>query len=317
MKVEGIKIAATPEAVDALRMFSEVLPKTMEDVDDCGRRLMCTFRGLQADLGPHEDRIQEMLENIRRAQEIAKDPIIDLSYRLKEAADRMELYLNHLSYTGTGILAKAPTVEERFAEFVENRLQKTGSSADALALYRQWQDNIVIGAYNHVDVPCYRYADRKIYLLAYADMHNALGSMSHYFHEVGHMLDDYAGNGQSWISSDPKFRRLLEEDFEEYVSQTVKTYRCDQGRAYQYISEELMNEVCHNVSDIFGAFSRCRCQGIWGHAAEYWKNPHAVEREAFANMFESSIGSEEKVKVMRKYLPNAYSYFEYLLRSAL
>ena len=58
------------------------------------------------------------------------------------------------------------------------------------------------------------------------------------------------------------------------------------------------------------------CQGDWGHHITYWRaDPSRIEKEAFANMFEASIGDENKRKDMMHFFPNAYQKFEEIIRS--
>ena len=129
------------------------------------------------------------------------------------------------------------------------------------------------------------------------------------------MIYYYAGNGHSWLSDDPLFRDLLEQDAESYIHKVMLEKHCDIEEAYEHVSEEIAGDWCANVSDIFGSLTHCRCQGEWGHHYTYWDgDPSRVPKEAFANMFESSIGSAEKIDMMKKYFPNAYKRFEYLLK---
>ncbi len=67
--------------------------------------------------------------------------------------------------------------------------------------------------------------------------------------------------------------------------------------AYDIISEEISGVWASGISDICGALTACRCQGDWGHSPEYWeKEPSRVEKEAFANMFEASIGDNKNLQ---------------------
>jgi hypothetical protein len=130
------------------------------------------------------------------------------------------------------------------------------------------------------------------------------------------MLDDYAGNGHAWLSSDQLYRECLERDVSSYINKVMVDKHCDIDDAYDYISDEISGDWCANVSDIFGSLTQCKCQGDWGHHYTYWNaDTTRVEKEAFANMFESSVGSEEKTNMMKKYFPTAYARFESLLRS--
>ena len=53
---------------------------------------------------------------------------------------------------------------------------------------------------------------------------------------------------------------------------------------------------------------------LWGHNSGYWETgSHALEKEAFAHMFEASF-DPNKIAMMKIYLPTAWSGFEKILR---
>lgn len=183
-------------------------------------------------------------------------------------------------------------------------------------LYDEYSDEICIVDTAYSGTAHYNPFTGSIKLNEAMDLENCTGSGSTYFHEVGHFIDDCAGNGHAWLSSDPSFRKALEQDVDRYIDNTMQTFGCSQDEAYEIISNQLEGDSLAGVSDIFGSLTGCRCQGDWGHSVSYWLRDNSnVEKEAFANMFEASFGSADKLSQMRRFFPNAYSAFESIIRN--
>ena len=143
------------------------------------------------------------------------------------------------------------------------------------------------------------------------DLENPCGELSTYFHEVGHMID-FTANESKRISDDVQFATLLRKDCESYITKTQNRYGCSRDDAYWYISQELLsdNNLYADVSDIMGGLTDGKCQNLWGHSQKYWQSDNTrIQREAFANMFSTIMGSTTRVETMKKYFPNSFSYF--------
>ena len=86
--------------------------------------------------------------------------------------------------------------------------------------------------------------------------------------------------------------------------------------AYNAISSELIGHEKHSLSDLIDGISKGKCSGWYGHKRSYWTNPGALEKEAFAHMFEASFDSN-KYALMKQYFPNALAEFEQMLKGVI
>lgn len=311
-----MKLSISTESVVALREFANIMPTVLSNMADSRANLLNAFGLVVEFIGPHEQEFLELFNIVSRVQEIAHEAISELSYMLNCTADKMESYIGHGSSIGSTILSQQVNIRQKYSYAAFERLNSSQTNTYAKKLYLTFANNIRIIDYEFKGTPFYNSLSNGIKLNAMADLHNPTGNLSTYFHEVGHMIDDYAGNGHTWLSSDQLYRECLERDISSYINKVMVDKHCDIDKAYEYISDEISGNWCANVSDIFGSLTQCKCQGDWGHHYTYWNtDPTRVEKEAFANMFESSVGSEEKMNRMIKYFPTAYARFEYLLRS--
>ena len=147
------------------------------------------------------------------------------------------------------------------------------------------------------------------------DIHNECGSLSTYFHEVGHMIDFNASLGKR-LSDDKEFIIALHDDCKQYVSDVMTSNNCTIEAAYRIIKSKLMidNNLYADVSDIMGALTDGKCQNLWGHSRDYWtRDKNRLQREAFANMYSTSMQGKKKIEVMKEFFPTALERFEKLL----
>lgn len=311
-----MKMSISNESVAVLREFADKIPAVVENIIEDTKRLIEVYNNVEDEVGPHREDFLQLFHSINRSQKASGDAIKELSYILRCTADKMESYINY-GTAGSSILQGNNTdYVRRYHTGTEGRLKTEGSNVLVKELYNEYSDEIRIIDFDHTGVAYYSPSSKGIKLNAMADMHNPTGNFSTYFHEAGHMVDDYAGNGHTWLSSDPEYRKCLYQDMESYVQKTIVCKHCERPEAYDIISEEISGVWNPGVSDIFGSLTECRCQGTWGHDPSYWQEDTTrVEKEAFANMFEASIGSGEKLENMKKYFPRAYARFEYIIRS--
>lgn len=310
-----MKLSINEQSVSALRDYAEEIPRICNKLEEDIQRLLNVYNNVSENVGPHNDLFEEMILTIKRAEEISNESISELAYMLKCTADKMESYINHGASYGTVTLGNTD-VKQRYHSEVNKRLNSAGTNPVVKELYNEYANSIRVVDYDYQGTPFYNSVSNGIKLNAMADLHNSTGNMSTYFHEVGHMMDDYAGNGHAWLSSDPEFAKALRDDIEAYVNHTMITKHCNLDEAYDIISEEISGDWNAGVSDIFGSLTGCRCQGDWGHHITYWQSdPTKIEKEAFANMFEASVGDERKLNEMKRFFPRAYSKFECIIRS--
>jgi len=205
----------------------------------------------------------------------------------------------------------APMKMEKFS-LLEERIEHADKKA--LDAYNKNKDDIRLGSYDWDKTALYNSNNRRIYFNLEEDLDNSLGKGSTYFHEVGHFIDHQSATEEGeWLSSNRMFKGAIQSDVNDYVQRTMNENKCSKEEAYSIISYELRDDRLANVSDIFGSVTDCKCQGYWGHDADYWKIEGKMEKEAFANMFESSMGIKYKAEDMKKYFPNAYYIFKELL----
>ena len=181
--------------------------------------------------------------------------------------------------------------------------------------YLQVGRRCVIADNEYNGVPHYDPFKKHIKFDLKSDLDNPCGRLSTYFHEVGHMMD-FQANSSHKISDDKEFKICLESDCNNYVNKVMKRYGCTKDTAYWYISQELraQNDLYADVSDIMGGLTNGQCQNLWGHSRSYWNlDSSRIYREAFANMFSTSMTGSAKIDAMKKYFPTAYSRFEKLL----
>lgn len=312
----NITLKLDQESVEALFFFSEQLPKIFENISNDTQKLINIYNSLCDTIGPHNEEFFDMLKSIELAKDIAGDSINVLSKNLKMSAESLSMFLTGEAGGGSVSLHKKDiTIEYKNA--ADKRFSSEGTTETVKEIYNEYKSLIRICDYDCKEGNgFYSSLTGGISINAVADLNNSIGNMSFYFHEVGHMIDDHAGNGHSWLSSDPEFRKRIENDFNAKVENImVETHR-SRIESIGILTMQLYDSDKALVSDICGSLTECQCQGVWGHDVDYWKdNPTNVEKEAFANMFAVSIGSPVQLQNMKDYFPTAYEYFEYLIRS--
>ncbi len=310
-----MKLSISMESVNVLNEFAEKIPTVLENIYNDTQELLNKYYCLADVVGPHNVEFEEMLRIVQNSQDNSSLAIKELSYMLKGTADKMESYIRHGSGATTVLAGSTFDIKQKYSSAVNKRLSQDGTSEIMKEFFDEYSAQVRIVDYDYMGIPFYSQRTKAIKLNAMADMYDPRGSCTNYFHEVGHMLDDLAGNGHAWLSSDPEFKQCLVRDVESYIQKTMITTHCEMQEAYDIISEELSGGWNAGVSDIFGSLTNCRCQGDWGHNPTYWSQDASnIEKEVFANMFEASIGSESKQDAMKKYFPTAYSKFEQIVR---
>ena len=151
------------------------------------------------------------------------------------------------------------------------------------------------------------------------DLANKRGSGVTFFHEHGHYIDFMAAGASNYayISTNSQvFGALLQSDFKDYVKAYKKQHNMNAADAYRAISFELYGHEKHSLSDLIDGISKGKCRGMYGHKRSYWTYPGALEREAFAHMFEATFDGA-KYSLIRQYFPNALAEFEKMLKGVI
>ena len=165
----------------------------------------------------------------------------------------------------------------------------------------------------------------KIFFNWKDDASNPRGAYTTYFHETGHMIDDYT---KWWgdSSSSKSFTNALQNDFDNYVAKVMKENSCDRNAAYEIISDWLWEDSDNKngISDLCGGLTGNECVGRWLHDDSYWSGktehgvPDKVNNEAFAHFFEASMSTDStKLDYIKEIFPNAYDEFKNIVRDNL
>ena len=162
-------------------------------------------------------------------------------------------------------------------------------------------------------------ATQKINMNFADDLQNKRGAGATFFHEHGRFIDFMAAGASNYdylSTTSQTFGALLQSDFKEYVKTYKKQHKMKAADAYNAISLELLGHEKHSLSDLLDGISKGKCSGMYGHKRSYWSNQGALEKEAFAHMFEASFDSN-KYALMKQYFPNALAEFEKMLKGVI
>lgn len=162
-------------------------------------------------------------------------------------------------------------------------------------------------------------ATQKINMNFADDLQNKRGAGATFFHEHGHFIDFMAAGASNYdylSTTSQTFGALLQSDFKEYVKTYKKQHKMKAADAYNAISLELLGHEKHSLSDLLDGISKGKCSGMYSHKRSYWSNQGALEKEAFAHMFEASFDSN-KYALMKQYFPNALAEFEKMLKGVI
>lgn len=194
------------------------------------------------------------------------------------------------------------TIKDKFAH----------GSDDAKHAFAKLVPDNSVGSGKYAYTPYYDPVTKKIYMNYDMDVSgkNERGGGVTWFHEHGHMVDDFAGQ----VSKNDEFIDLLKSDYKSYMKSYGKAHSLNTyPKVQKAIGEDLNDMRKHSaVSDILGAISQGNIQGIAGHSADYWKDDSVIAAESFAHMFEAQF-DETRYKEMKKYFPNALKKFESIL----
>lgn len=311
-----MKLSISMESVRILNEFADKIPTVLDNICNDTQNLLNKYYFLENAIGPHSAQFEELLQLVQHSKNNSSFAIKELSFMLKGTANKMESYIQYGSQSATILTGSVVDIKQKYSSAVQKRLNSQGTSEVIKEFYNEYSSQIRIVDYDYMGTPFYNSLSNGIKLNAMADMYNPTGVCSTYFHEIGHMMDDLAGNGHAWLSSDPEYKKCLVRDVDAYIQKTMIRTHCGMQEAYDIISEELSGNWNAGVSDIFGSLTNCKCQGEWGHHYIYWQQDDSrIEKEAFANMFEASVGNENKCKAMKKIFPSAFSKFEQIVRS--
>lgn len=205
---------------------------------------------------------------------------------------------------------------QAYGDVLEQRF--SGGSDEAKEAFAKFvgADSVADAAYS--GTPHFDRSTGKVYLDFSKDAINPRGAGTTFFHEHGHYIDFMSAKGAGYTSTKgADFGILLRSDFDNYIKAVMQANKIKtKTDAYAFVSQELRGHITHSVSDLCGGLSKNRCSGSYGHRLPYWRNPGAVEKEAFAHMFEAQF-DPDKYALMQKYFPTALAEFERLLAEVI
>ena len=122
-------------------------------------------------------------------------------------------------------------------------------------------------------------------------------------HEMAHAVD----YNYNWLSSEESFIDAIQKD---------KSLILKNKNLYKSIIKK--NSNCIELSDIMSGITNNEVRGRYKHNNKYWKKPHKLEREIFAQMF-TAAGNEDikQLDIFKEYLPNIFREFDNLIRRLL
>ena len=259
-----------------------------------------------------------------RLFEEAEDKAVNLLNGLVGAGTINALYEKAGSITASGVQERGPaqTREEYYERCAERRANAIDD--EVARLYDKYLNKQKIGS-DTSSSSYYNPIQNKVYINWRDDSTNERGECSTYFHETGHMIDDYTKLfGDS--SSSKAFSTSLKSDFDNYVNKVMRENSCTREEAYSRISDWLWEDADNKsgLSDLCGGLSNKQCEGRWGHPASYWSGskehgiPDKVNNEAFAHFFEASMSTDStKLDYLKEVFPNAYKEFKSIVRKSL
>lgn len=216
-----------------------------------------------------------------------------------------------------GIISKQTGMNQSYQDVLNKRY--SNGQTEAKKAFNKYvpSDSVADSAYT--GTAHFSPTTQKISMNFADDLTNKRGAGATFFHEHGHFVDFMAAGSANYdyVSvTDQAFGNLLQTDFKDYVKAYKKQHKMNAADAYRAISFELMGHEKHSLSDLLDGISKGKCSGMYGHPRNYWTRPGALEKEAFAHMFEASFDSN-KYALMKQYFPNALAEFESLLKGMI
>ena len=152
------------------------------------------------------------------------------------------------------------------------------------------------------------------------DVNKGLGAGNTFFHESAHMMDYLTGESGNDLSVTNDLTSAIQEDYNDALSNIMKTHNCSLEDAQSKLSDELWAHPveANCISDVFGGLSENKVSGPWGHTTDYWaKRPRsAVGSEAFAEITADSASNPQSLAFTKKYMPKTYSAYQSMIKGA-
>ena len=219
-------------------------------------------------------------------------------------------------YHFSGAVQGMNSMTQSYQDGLENRFATGTPTAQSAFSKYVTSSSVADGAYTKG--AHFSPVTQKVNMNFAEDAINPRGLGTTFFHEHGHYIDFLSCSGPGYTSMlTPDFGNALRGDYAAYIKAAMKQYGIKKTEAYLVVSQEIQGPLYNAISDLFGGMSGNRCVGSYGHwNKRYWKLPGAVEKEAFAHMYEAQF-SADKYALMQKYFPTALAEFEKLLNGVI
>lgn len=142
-----------------------------------------------------------------------------------------------------------------------------------------------------------------------------LKGLSRYDSEYTNLKDEF----DSLMDDSKNYKAFLRKHFDKFGK--LMYNEVDNGSMIRKFSKKIKSNYSlsarGNLSDMFESYSVNNGGGDYpfgiGHGADYWVSSDYVAIEAFAEMTDASVSSQESLELIKKFLPNAYkAYLEML-----
>ncbi len=303
--------------------------------EDCNCRCMALTRATWA---LDEDELKVLRERAVRHSLYADDPKAFRAAKLPALKSFPEFQKSYLKAAQTldksgksGTINTAQSDESVFAgtigkqkgitkqyEDVLNQKFSTGTK-EAKKVFNKFVSSDSVADFAYTKTAHFSPNTKKISMDFSADATNKRGAGTTFFHEHGHYIDFMAmggGNYDYLSTSHTTFGALLRSDYKSYVSAHRKKYGISASESYRLISADLGGHDKHSISDLMDGLSKGKCSGWYGHKRSYWTYQGALEREAFAHMYEALFDAN-KAQIMLQYFPNAFAEFQSMLKGLI
>lgn len=226
------------------------------------------------------------------------------------------------------VITDTPSKPPGFDRVLADRYAAAPAAARA-ALDKYVRPNPVKDA-THTDGAYYHALDKAITMDIRAEMANPRGQGATFYHELGHYIDHaaamhrigedtlhFASHVDLGTVKAGAFRKAILQDVDDYLRRYASDNGLTPAQARVAIKTAFSgsNSALYSaVSDLYGGASGNALRGHYGHAAAYWRRPAALEKEAFAHMFEASFDAVgDRRKLMETYFPTAFKLFHTIL----
>lgn len=100
--MSGTVYKVNEEGVAALQALSQKLPECAEAIKSAAEAMRSAFDDNRQGLGPHDTSIENILEEIKEANDAAADPVEELSEKIGDVAEGYQDIIDNDRYGGSG-----------------------------------------------------------------------------------------------------------------------------------------------------------------------------------------------------------------------